>query len=502
MLEIPDLLPLRVVHRKTRPAPADADSLDRLVIVVSGRMSAANFRGLPRATALQKAADRMRRRRQDNATVTLDNARGTLISIHRVKGDDTFTRLTRAREIMAFIGEPTTRRAAIYCTDGEHAAAWAKALLAAAGAAAFDLPSFRSKARKTPARRYLTLFGTEAATSDMQLAESRANNLARWLTALPPNILSAAAYIDVARRLAKTHDLDFELFDEPRLEQLGAGAFLAVAQGNATRDAGIVRLSYRPQGPATPAVALVGKGIVFDTGGTNLKPFKGMLDMHIDMEGSAVALAAGIALAELKVAFPFDVWLAITPNRLSPTAYVSQDVVTAANGTTIQVIHTDAEGRMVLADTLTLAAREKPGLLLDYATLTGTCVSALTSRYSGVFTNRPESHTELVDNGVECGERVWPFPLDADFDDALKSKVADVMQCSPEGSGDHILAARFLARFVPESTPWVHMDLSAGQCKGGLAHVPSDITGFGVRYTLALLLAADKSGGSIAALPR
>ena len=147
----------------------------------------------------------------------------------------------------------------------------------------------------------------------------------------------------------------------------------------------------------------------------------------------------------------------------------------AANGTSIQVIHTDAEGRMVLADTLALASREKPDLIVDYATLTGACVTALTERYSGVFTNRAAANRDLMHVGARSGERVWPFPMDDDFDEMLKSDVADIKQCSAETEGDHILAARFLQRFVPSEIPWVHVDMSAGQHKGGLAHVPSEI---------------------------
>jgi leucyl aminopeptidase len=212
-----------------------------------------------------------------------------------------------------------------------------------------------------------------------------------------------------------------------------------------------------------------------------------MLDMHMDMQGSAVALGTAIELARDAVPFAFDVWMAVTENRISATAYKSQDVVTAANGTSIQVIHTDAEGRMALADTLSLAARSHPALIIDYATLTGTCISALTTRYSGVFSNRAGAVRDLLAAAAASGERIWPFPLDDDFDEPLKSDVADVKQCAVEGAGDHIFAARFLKRFVPDTIGWVHLDLSAGQHKGGLGPIPTEITGFGVAYTLALL---------------
>ena len=182
-----------------------------------------------------------------------------------------------------------------------------------------------------------------------------------------------------------------------------------------------------------------------------------------------------------------DCWLAITENEIGPRAYRPQEVVRAANGVTIQVVHSDAEGRMVLADTLALASRERPAFLLDFATLTGACVNALTERYSGAFTNRPELHDWLQRIGRTSGERVWCFPMDEDFDSDLESPIADVLQCALEGKGDHILAARFLSRFVPEALPWVHLDLAASDRKGGLAHVPTEFTGFGVRYASRLL---------------
>jgi len=125
--------------------------------------------------------------------------------------------------------------------------------------------------------------------------------------------------------------------------------------------------------------------------------------------------------------------------------------------------------------------------VLDFATLTGACVNALTERYSGVFTNRDELQTALRDAGRASGERVWPFPMDPDFDCELESRIADVMQCTLDNKGDHILAARFLSRFVPTETPWVHVDLASSERKGGLAHVPTEFTGFGVRYATHLL---------------
>ena len=143
---------------------------------------------------------------------------------------------------------------------------------------------------------------------------------------------------------------------------------------------------------------------------------------------------------------------------------------------------------MVLADTLYFASQQKPKLIVDYATLTGDCVGALSTRMSGTLTNREKLVPVLIEAGNASGERVWPFPLPKDYEDALKSDIADIKQCTLDSDADHILAATFLKKFLVNDPDWVHVDLSAGNHKGGLAHIPTDITGFGVRFTLNLLL--------------
>lgn len=325
------------------------------------------------------------------------------------------------------------------------------------------------------------------ASADFCMALARANLLARELTALPPNLLDPAHYRQRLRALAKEKKFAIEEYDFRKLKGMGAGAFCAVAQGSDDDGgkAAIVRLSWRP-GKSAKTLALVGKGICYDTGGHNLKPAKYMAGMHEDMNGSAVALAILCAAAELKLPVRIDCWLAIAKNHLSPTAYAQGDIVKALDGTTIEVVHTDAEGRMVLADTLALAARQKPGLMIDFATLTGSMTYALGTRYSGVFASSDELAAQAVAAGKASGERVCVFPQDADYEPALDSKVADIKQCTLDGEADHILAARFLGRFAGK-TPWIHMDLSAASCTGGLGAVATDTTGFGVNWALALL---------------
>jgi len=419
-----------------------------------------------------------------------ENAETLVIAACLAETATTFERLQTAGRLAraALEGEPQTLLVLAQGGAREAVDATVHATLAALEAAAFRFATFKSK---PPRRQALTRIDVAARDrlSDLAptLAGAAGNNLARWLTALPPNTLDAAGYRRLLADFARQLDLDYKFYGEAQLRRLGAGAFLAVSQGNASRDAGIVRLSYRGRTALRPDVSLVGKGICFDTGGTNLKTHKSMLDMHIDMEGSAVAVGTLFALHALRSPLAVECWLAITENRIGSRAYKPQDVVTACNGTTIQVIHTDAEGRMVLADALSLAARNRPRGIIDYATLTGACVGALTERYSGAFTNRPGTRDTIESAGADSGERVWCFPMDADFDSDLESAVADVLQCTVDGKGDHILAARFLNRFVPPEIPWLHLDLAAGSRHGGLGHIGTDITGFGVRFTLDLL---------------
>jgi leucyl aminopeptidase len=451
----------------------------------------ADWKALPHAALLRELYGRKVRKAGDCFHLRVGPRAETLLVVACVAADAvTFERLQAAGKLARSVldGDPRTLLLWQQGCAVEAAGPTLLAAVAALQAAAFRFATFKSKPK--PREHLLRIDvagGGKLADFDLTLATSAGNNLARWLTALPPNTLDAPGYRRLLEQLARRLGLGFKFYGETQLKRLGAGAFLAVSQGNETPGAGIAQLSYRPRGAAAPVVCLVGKGICFDTGGTNLKQHKGMLDMHTDMEGSAVAVGSLYALAEMRSAVPVDCWLAITENRIGPLAYKPQDVVRAHNGTTIQVIHTDAEGRMVLADTLSLAAARKPRAIIDYATLTGACVYALTERYSGAFTNRPETRELIESAGVASGERVWCFPMDADYDTDLESAVADVLQCAVDGKGDHILAARFLSRFVPKDIAWLHLDLAAGSRHGGLAHIATEITGFGVRYTLELL---------------
>ncbi|MBS1200590.1 MAG: hypothetical protein H6R27_1268 [Proteobacteria bacterium] len=495
----PTASPLLPAARRPALAPARPrlthallDDLEAALVFVPATRAAEALAKLPFGALLVGRLERKSRKAGDSFEVALPTRSQAVLCVGLVSDDATpFALLELAGSMVKHLRLDETRGLGV-AAAGLPAArerACLEAGIAATFAAAFALPRYKSA--KAPAPRFARIVPVSRQAVDARrlAAVAEATDLVRWLTALPPDRLDPAGFRRAAEQLARRNGLQTSFHGEAQLRRLGAGAFLAVTRGSARRNAGILHLRYRPRGArgARP-VALVGKGLCFDTGGTNLKSHKGMLDMHTDMAGSAVALASIIALSQLRYPRPVDAWLALAENRIGPEAYQPQDVVTAINGTTIQVIHTDAEGRMVLADTLALASRSKPAAVIDFATLTGACVAALTERYSGAFTNRPDWRAVVEDAGRRSGERVWVMPMDDDFDEELDSKVADVVQCTVEGKGDHIYAARFLRRFVGKDIPWLHVDLSAATRHGGLAHVPTDITGFGVRFLASLLL--------------
>jgi leucyl aminopeptidase len=496
------LVPVRQIS--SRLTPAILARYACAIVFLPPTPGANDWATLPFGDLLRDLYRRQERKPGDSVQVRVGTHAETLIlAVCLADTASTFERLQAAGRVArsALESEPESLLVLARGCAAHVVSAALHATIAALQAAAFRFATFKSEPKPYHPPLRIDVAAADSLTDlDLTLATSAGNNLARWLTALPPNTLDAAGYRRLLQDFAQRLGLAFKFYGEAQLKRLGAGAFLAVSQGNAARGAGIVHLAYRRavatrggQSPRStraaraPAVSLVGKGICFDTGGINLKTHKSMLDMHTDMEGSAVAVGSLYAVHALGLPLAVDCWLAITENRIGPLAYKPQDVVRACNGTTIQVIHTDAEGRMVLADTLSLAARSAPRAIIDYATLTGACVYALTERYSGAFTNRPEAREVIEAAGTASGERVWCFPMDADFDSDLESTVADVLQCATEGKGDHILAARFLNRFVPKSIPWLHLDLAAGSRTGGLAHIATDITGFGVRFTLDLL---------------
>ena len=482
---------IKLQQRQTLPGKREIDSGANWLMVFARPLKKG---AIPYAEALLRRREQAGLKKPDNRPLSLDlpNAAASHIAF-AVLAPETgaFELLTLARKLVAAHASlnPAELRLAVAASNERETERIAEALIAAVLAAVAAMPAFKSEPSAPARLKKIVLYGIALRHGFKQsFAMARGNALCRYLSALPPNRLTPTEYLKRLRRIAQDNKWKLEFYDETALKKKKAGAFLAVAQGSPRRDAGIARLRYAPQKARGKKLFLIGKGICYDTGGTNLKPANYMFGMHEDMQGSAVALGVLLALSQLDFRRPVECWLGLAMNHIGPNAYKPNDVVTAADGSTIEVVHTDAEGRMILADTLALASREKPSLIMDFATLTGACIHALGAAYSGVFTNKKAWQARLIRAGEDCGERVWPFPLDPDFDALLESDVADIKQCSRESGVDHILAARFLRRFVRHDTPWIHMDLSSSNRKGGLAHIPTDSTGFGVRYAVHLLM--------------
>ena len=424
----------------------------------------------------------------NKSPITVDLANGGLVSfVILTKNLSMFQKHTLLRKAVKPLldEQPKTLTICVF-GDDETREANACAAYYVVTVNAAELPSRKKEVKHKPLKN-ISIHGYKAA-HDYGYVNARVagNTLCRSLTMLPPNELTPTIYREKVKKLAKEHGWEWEEFDMPNLKKMGAGAFYAVGQGSEPMDAAIVHLKYKPK-KAKKHIALVGKGICFDTGGHNLKPAKYMQGMHEDMNGSAVAL--GVLLAATMQALPvkIDCWLAIAQNHIGPLAYKQNDVVTALNGMTIEIVHTDAEGRMVLADTLTLASRQKPDVILDFATLTGSMAVAVTDRMSGIIANRPELACKAIGAGTAAGERIVAFPYEEDMDSDLDSDIADIKQCTLEGGGDHMHATRFMGKFIENDLAWCHTDLSSTNRKGGLGAVQSDVNGFGVGFGLEML---------------
>ena len=310
-------------------------------------------------------------------------------------------------------------------------------------------------------------------------------NRVRTLADMPANQLNPGNYRKIVQDFAKERKMKFEFMNIAALKKMKAGAFLAVVQADPDTESGIVHLTV-PSKLKKPRqrICLVGKGLCYDTGGYNIKTGSYMNGMHRDMTGSAIAFSTTALLAELHPELEIHCFMAIAENLISPTAYKPDEVAIASNGMSIEVMDTDAEGRMALSDTLAIASLEKPDVIIDFATLTGAAVRSLDTRRAAIFSNRPALAALAVKTGEASGERTWSFPIGEDYRENLKSDVADILQCAHIVNSDHIYAATFLSEFVAKDVPWVHMDLCPAENKGGLGLVTENTTGFGPRWAL------------------
>jgi leucyl aminopeptidase len=281
--------------------------------------------------------------------------------------------------------------------------------------------------------------------------------LTRELVNLPANVIYPESFVHRAVEVAVAEGLELEIWDELKLRREGCGSLLAVARGS-SRPPRLLIMRHKGDGQSPP-LALVGKGVTFDSGGLSLKPSDSMLTMKGDMAGAATVLGAMKAIAALKVPRPVVGLVGLVENMVSGSSFKLGDVLTARNGKTIEVHNTDAEGRLVLADVLDVARQEQPSAIIDLATLTGACVVALGVDIAGLMSN----HDQLLDRfrqaATEMGEEAWPLPMSEHFSEQIRGKVADLKNLGDGRWAGAITAAKFLEEFVG-GTPWIHVDIA------------------------------------------
>jgi leucyl aminopeptidase len=349
-------------------------------------------------------------------------------------------------------------------TAPEHVAATAEGAIL--GAWEPDYLKTDNEEKNEPIRSLAIATRSEDPALDAALEKGRiiaeAANLSRDIAVEPPNLLTPLILADRARRVAEACGLSFEMLDQDRMRQLGMGALLGVAQGSAAPPALIV-MQYKPEKDhgtvATNGhLGLVGKGVTFDTGGISIKPAEGMEKMKYDMAGGAAVIGAMQAIALLKPPVAVTGIVPAVENMPGSRAQRPGDIVTSLSGKTIEVLNTDAEGRLILADAITYAKQLGCTHLIDVATLTGAIVVALGHTSSGVFSNDDELLARWMAASKQAGEKMWHMPLDEEYRDQLKTVYADIQNIGTRWGGA-CTAAMFLKEFAGD-TPWVHVDVA------------------------------------------
>ena len=287
---------------------------------------------------------------------------------------------------------------------------------------------------------------------------ARATALARDLVNEPPNIATPSYMLEAARTLASTQGLDIEVLGREEMERRGMGCLLAVA-GGSVNPPFLVHLTHRPSREPRARVALVGKCLTFDSGGLNVKTAAGMVSMKSDMAGGAAVLGAIAGAARLDLPVEVHAIFAAAENLSGKSAYRPDDVLTAANGKTVEVGNTDAEGRLTLADALVFAGEQNPDIVIDVATLTGACVVALGKEYSAIFSPNAGLARKLISAGEYAGDPIWQLPLPDRYERLVKGSVADLKNTGGRWGGA-ITAALFLQNFAPRPRHWAHLDIA------------------------------------------
>ena len=396
----------------------------------------------------------------------------------------------RARREAATIGAEEVALLFAPAKNSERAAA---ALVQGALLAGYQFNKYRSSAKAAAEIKSVTLFkpGLKPTPALQKAAETAqaiipAVFLARDLINEPPSVATASYLADQAARICRGRGLSVEIWGKKKIEAMKLAGLLAVNRGS-QEEPRFIKIHYKPVGArARKKVALIGKGITFDSGGLSLKPSKSMETMKLDMAGGAAVIATMSCLPQLGLDIEVNGYIPTTDNLPGHNAQKPGDVIQYLNGKTIEVLNTDAEGRLILADALALAAQQKPDYMINLATLTGACMVALGTQVAGLFSNNQALADRLLRGAEETGEKLWQLPLVKEYKDSIKSSVADMKNIGG-AHGGAIIAALILQEFVG-GVPWAHLDI-AGPAFSESDNIicPKGGTGFGVRTLIQFL---------------
>lgn len=395
----------------------------------------------------------------------------------------------KARKEAAAIG---ASEVAVNLTAEKNLQAAAGAIVEGAALAGYQFNKYRSNGKPALEPKSLTLFHaglkkSAALSQAVALAQATAPGvfLARDLVNEPPSVATAKFLAAQAQRVCQGRGLRVEVWNKKKITAMNLAGLLAVNRGS-LEEPRFIRIHYRPAGKARKQVALIGKGITFDSGGLSLKPSKSMETMKLDMAGGAAVIATMSCLPKLGLDVEVTGYVPTTDNLPGHNAQKPGDVIRYMNGKTIEVLNTDAEGRLILADALALAARQKPDYMINLATLTGACVTALGTQVAGVFSNNQQLADRLLQSSRDAGEKLWQLPLVKEYKDMIKSSIADMKNIGG-ASGGAITAALILQEFVGD-TAWAHLDIAGPAFTGSDTLLgPKGGTGFGVRTLIKFL---------------
>jgi leucyl aminopeptidase len=348
----------------------------------------------------------------------------------------------------------------------------------------FDKYRTKEKKEKKPTLKKLNINADLKAKAIFSRLEKIAAGvfLARDVVTEPPNVLYPESYAQIVQKELTPLGISVKILGVKQMEKLGMGALLGVGQGS-IRESQLVIMEWNGGNEKDVPIAFVGKGVTFDTGGISIKPAAGMEDMKYDMGGSAAVVGLMMSLAGRKAKVNAVGVIGLVENMPGHNAQRPSDVVTTMSGQTVEVLNTDAEGRLVLADAIWYTqVKHKPKLVVNLATLTGAIVIALGEEYAGLFSNNDSLSAKLTKAGTETGERLWRFPMGDEYDKMIDSPIADIQNISSGKGAGSITAAQFIKRFIKDNTPWAHLDIAGmAWTKKDQDVCPKGATAYGVR---------------------